>query len=116
MNVEIDLLQCESKNEVLLKFGEALRFGGKNGNNSVTGPFAGKGGGINWDALNDSLRYLDSGCICGTSPKLTFPIIVKITNYQRFNQNVPEQFKVLVEILEDAKAEYTKEGKVFEFK
>ncbi len=66
MNVEIDLLQCESKNEVLLKFGEALRFGGKNGNNSVTGPFAGKGGGINWDALNDSLRYLDSGCICGS--------------------------------------------------
>ena len=115
MEVRIDLTDCEDKEEVLLRFGEVLVFGGPNGNASVKTGVEGKGWGVNWDALTDCLRRLEIGGIWGTSPKMEFPLKLVIENCETFKNNQPKEFRVLVEILEDLEEEYAEEGKVFEF-
>lgn len=96
--VVIDLAGCRDKEQALLKFGAALEFGGPNANyRSNQGK---KGGwGVNWDAFNDSLGYLDSGGIWGTSRKLGFPLRLVVRGLKGFRAADPESAKILEGIL-----------------
>ena len=66
----IDLGEARTSDHVLGTLGRVLQLGGPDGNIPVTTVGAGRGWGMNWDALRDSLRCLDTGGIWGTSPHL----------------------------------------------
>lgn len=104
----IDLKNCDTEEKVLSKIGEILDLGGTVGNNK-------KGWGHNWNALNDSLSYLDVGGIWGSSKILEFPLELVFTNFQSFQEKEPNGFKTLVEILEDKAELYKKSGQLFSF-
>ncbi len=114
----IDLSGVRNQVQILHKLGEIFEFGGPNGNISVSSPTAGKGWGLNWDALNDSLRYLDTGGIWGTSKKFEFPLKIVFENSRELQENEKESFKTLKEILEDTIKYHKSEGREFliEFK
>lgn len=112
MEIVIDLKSCDTEAEVLLKIGEVLFLGGVNGNSPVQSSSM-KGWGLNWDALNDSLSYLDCGGIWGNSPIFEFPLNLVFINYENFHKNEPDQFEILEQILEGKRELYLKDGKVF---
>jgi hypothetical protein len=116
MEIVIDLIDCADKQSVLLKIGEVFMLGGPNGNASIQHGFEGKGWGINWDALFDSLRELENGGIWGNSPKLQFPLTLICRNYEQFKSNCPNEYEVLVETLEDVKRFYSQSKKMFEYR
>ena len=83
----LDLKKCTTSIQVLKNFGEFFEFGGKGGNINVKAINAMEGWGINWDALNDSMHYLDKGGIWGNSKIFTFPLHLKVINCSAFQQN-----------------------------
>lgn len=110
----IDLKNCQNTKQVLMKIGEAFQFGGTKENRSS--PLdSNTGWGLNWNALFDSLIYLESGGIWGTSPKINFPIIVKIINSSLYKKSDIEGFNILIQILNDTKSRYLEENKQFDF-
>ena len=115
MEIIVDLEGLKTKQEVLLKFGEVFEFGGPDGNVPVEAINAGKGWGINWDAMNDSLSHLEAGGIWGTSKKFMFPLYMKVVNYQDFAKNDPEGFTILEDILKISAERYHKEHKSFQY-
>jgi len=115
MLVQIDLKHVKSKMDLLKEFGDKLELGGPNGNVPVTGSMRGRGWGLNWDALNDSLCCLDSGGIWGTSKRFEFPLKLVIMNHQVYLRHDPEGFRTLVEILEDVKGSYSASEMLFEY-
>ena len=116
MEIVIDLRNCADKQSVLLKIGEILMLGGPNGNTPIKLGIDGKGWGINWDALFDSLSELENGGIWGSSPKLQFPLTLIFQNYSQFKSNNPKEYEVLVDILEDVKSFYSQSKKMFEYR
>lgn len=110
----IDIQGKHSKADVLAAMGEALQLGGPGGNHPVR---AGEefGWGMNWDALFDSLLYLDSGGIWGTSPVIAFPFELVITGVEAFARQNPDAFAVLNDVLEQTRETYARSGRVFEF-
>ena len=114
----IDLLGIENKEQVLFKLGEVFEFGVPQENVPISSTTIGKGWGLNWDALIDSLRYLATGGIWGTSKKFEFPLKVVIENSRELQENEKESFETLKEILEDAVKDYKskKEELSVEFK
>jgi hypothetical protein len=115
VEVTIDLSGCEDRETVLFKFGEILVLGGPDGNIPARAGVQGKGWGMNWDALNDSLRSLEYGGIWGTSPKFRFPLKLIVKNHESFRRNQPEQFQILSEVLAQQREEHSREGRVFDF-
>jgi hypothetical protein len=113
MQVQIDLKHIKSKQDLLRKLGAELELGGPNGN--VPASMDGKGWGMNWDALKDSLTCLDTGGIWGTSKRSDFPLKLVLINYESFAQNSPKDFRILMEILETVIGFYSRQGKVFEY-
>ena len=117
--IEIDLSSCETSEQVLLKIGGILELGGPNGNFKCQ-PYIygkpGRGWGVNWDALNDSLSYLDTGGIWGSSKKFLFPLKLIFLNWLIFKKKSPEQFRILEDILHTKKILYAKHNKNFYFK
>lgn len=112
MQVEVDLSDLNTTREVLYKFGEVFEFGGPNGNVPVVSPTQGNGWGLNWDALNDSLFYIESGGIWGTSKKVVLPIEIKIMNCKLFERNDSDGFRILQEILDTHVERNRKDGKI----
>lgn len=110
MKITIDLNDATTKNEVLLKFGKTLELGGPNGNHPVSTDST-SGWGLNWSALEDSLRYLEDGGIWGTSKKYDFPLELEIINYESYKTLDAEGFETLQEILKDTVTNYSQEGK-----
>jgi Barstar (barnase inhibitor) len=95
----IDLTGIKNKEQVLFKLGDFFEFGGPNGNHSVS--LKDKSGwGLNWDALNDSLRVLEIGGIWGTSKKFEFPLKIIFDNSHELQESDPATFKTLNDILE----------------
>ena len=115
MQVQIDLKHIVTKQDLLREFGTELELGGPNGNVPVIGPMDGKGWGMNWDALKDSLTCLETGGIWGTSKKFDFPLKLVLINYKQFAQNSPTDFQILSEILETVAGIYSRAGKVFKY-
>lgn len=113
--VEIDLGNIDGKEKLLKLFGEIFELGGPNGNVDCSSAEK-KGWGINWDALNDSLSYLDAGGIWGNSKRFTFPLHVYITHYKKFEQEHPRDSKILIEILVNKVEQYKRHEMEFEFK
>jgi hypothetical protein len=113
--IEIDLSNVETKQDLLLRFGEVLELGGPNGNFQIKRRGARKGWGVNWDALLDSLCCLDSGGIWGTSKRLEFPLTLVVTNYQRYQELKPKEMQVLREILGHVAAIYAQHGMSFQY-
>ncbi len=111
MEIHIDLFGCKDKEDVLLRFGEILQFGGPKGNLPVRAKVKKKGWGINWDAFNDCLRSLDVGGILGSAERIKFPLKITISNYQEFSKEEPKGFEILKEILEENQKKYSREGK-----
>jgi|SRR3989344_2081977 len=98
MEIIVDLKGCKDEKSVLLKLGET---------------FGWVGWGENWDALNDSLHYLEGGAV-GATKNFELPLKVSIQNYQDFKNVQPEKFQILKEVFESNAEEYKKEGKSFE--
>lgn len=113
--VSIDLGGITTKEALLERLGASLELGGPAGNHRVESPLAGEGWGLNWDALNDSLRELENGGIWGTSTTHSFPLRLKFVNVGLLRKNCAKEFSVLEEILGNVKAYYRKDGKQFEY-
>lgn len=111
----IDLSGIEKSDELLFLLGRELHLGGIDGNHNVEAVNAGKGWGLNWDALADSFCYLDSGGIWGTSPKYKFPLTLEINNCAQYRAADEKGFGILESILKDTKAAYLKDGLKFEY-
>ena len=94
MEIHLDLFGCNYEEEVLLRFGEILQFGGPKGNFSVKESRDG-GRGVNWDAMTDSLRSLEEGGIFGNSKKVEFSLKLFIYNYEDFKKIVQKTFPYL---------------------
>lgn len=112
MKVIVDLSRLRTKGEILRKFGEVFEFGGPEGNIPPSMLTEGKGWGINWDAMNDCLRYLEEGGIWGTSKKFSFPLEIEVSNYKEFKDAEPEGFQILKEILDHQTKEHKRDEKV----
>jgi hypothetical protein len=107
MEINIDLNNCEEKEDVLERIGEILKLGGPKGNFHVESEGKEKGWGLNWDALSDSLHELEKGGIWGNSPKLQFPLTIVFLNYGEFKSKNPGEFKILEEIFDDINKYYS---------
>ncbi len=114
MEISIDLFGCKDNDDVLVRFGEILQFGGPKGNVTAMAGVINRGWGINWNAFNDCLRDLEVGGIWGSAKKIEFPLKLFITNYQDFSKSEPEGFKILQRILGDHQKKYVNDGKKFE--
>jgi hypothetical protein len=113
MQVTIDLKGLKTKEEVLHTFGEVFQLGGgPEGNIPVAANTTGKGWGMNWDALADSMSYLDTGGMWGTSRKFEFPLTITVVNVQDFQENDSRGFSTLEEILDATKEQYAKKNKI----
>ncbi len=95
--INIDLKEIKTKEQLLNKIGESLEFGDW---------------GMNWDALNDSLRYLDKGGIFGTSKILDFPMTVNFLSCAELKRDDPQSFSTLNDIFTETHYKLKKEGKV----
>ena len=111
----INLARVKTKEDLFILLGRELNLGGPNGNHPVTTVNAGRGWGMNWDALKDSLLSLDSGGIWGTSQKLAFPFFLEIINWKEYLAADPEGFSILKAILSETNATYAKEDLQFTF-
>ena len=114
MEIRIDFSGIRNEDQVLYKLGEVFEFGGPNGNIKVLSPIQGNGWGLNWGALNDSLRYLHSGGIWGASKKFTFPLTIIFENTKDLRSQDPESFRILQEILIDRIRQYRDNGLVLD--
>jgi len=115
--VTIDLVDVTTKDDLLTRIGDVLELGGTGDIGQRPSPTSGSGWGRNWDALSDSLRYLDSGGIWGTGRPLTFPLSLRFENSKALRAGDPESVRLLVEILEGAASKYEQHGMslTFEF-
>jgi hypothetical protein len=104
--VRIDLTGVKTEDQVLNKLGEVFEFGGPDGNIHVLAINAGKGWGKNWDALNDSLMYLDSGGIWGISKRFHFPLTVILENTSEIQKHDRESFETLKDIFSKVVEKY----------
>ncbi len=111
----IDLSGIERSDELLFLLGQGFCLGGIDGNHHVRALNSGKGWGLNWDALADSLSCLESGGIWGASPKFKFPLVLKFTGCALFQSADEKGFEILESILRDTKANYDKVGLKFEY-
>lgn len=108
MEMIVDLKHVSDEDQLLSILGDKLEFGGMPNNNI--------GWGMNWNALNDSLRYLDYGSIWGSSTKFSFPFKLTLINYELLATSDPESLIIFKEILETVKDFYkTKRNKIFEY-
>jgi hypothetical protein len=78
--VVVDLGLPKTKHQLLDLMGEVFQFGGPDGNFKCDPMKPGKGWGKNWDALADSLCYLDSGGIWSTGRRFKFPLRIEFIN------------------------------------
>lgn len=113
--VVIDLHGVRDKEDLLERIGEVLELGGPEGNHPTRPDSINSGWGMNWDALADSLDFLESGGIWNTSVALPFPLHLKFTNARELQLRHPEALRTLVDILEETKAGYARRGKAFEY-
>lgn len=107
----VDLNGLSDSKDVLLKFGEVFEFGGPDGNIQASKEVDGKGWGINWNAFNDCLRYLEDGGIWLTSKKFEMPLEIRVMHSDAFEKHDPTSFKVMQDILSLQQKEYEKLGK-----
>jgi hypothetical protein len=113
--VSIDLANVRSKAELLAQVGEVLEFGGVGDIGQRPSPASDDGWGRNWDALSDSLCYLDTGGIWGTSRQLPFPLTLRFENSAGLRSADPESVRLLTEILGDLVAKYERNEMDFKF-
>ena len=113
--VVLDLYHVRSKEQLIDLLGEKLELGGPAGNHPVTAVDAGRGWGRNWDALKDSLAYLDSGGIWGTSRPFRFPLRIRFANSSNYRKADPQGFETLAGILGDVQGIYAKDGMRFSY-
>jgi len=113
-NVCIDLSRVANDAQLLSTIGEALCLGGPAGNHP-TRVGVNRGWGLNWHALNDSLSCLDTGGIWGTSPKLSFPLMIRFEQSGNLRRACPEALTSLREILLDTQALYAQRRLEFAF-
>ena len=113
--IEIDPNAVATKEQLLDRLGEALELGGPSGNHVVSDSTSNSGWGRNWDALADSLCYLDSGGIWGTSRQFKFPMLLALVHSKTLQQRDPKALETLVEILVDTKNTYASHSMNFEF-
>jgi RNAse (barnase) inhibitor barstar len=114
--VVVDLQGVRSTAQLMDALGKALELGGPNGNVQVESPTDGRGWGKNWDALLDSLTYLDTGGIWGTSRKLRFPLRLELKNLSTYRATDQEGFATLVEVLETARERYAENDLQFTYR
>lgn len=107
----VDLKNSDDAKEVLLAFGEAFEFGGPDGNVSAIKNVDDKGWGVNWNAFNDCLRYLEDGGIWLTSKKFPMPLEIQIINFHNFEKHDPSGFQIMKDILSGHEKEYGQKGK-----
>ena len=96
--ITIDLTGLKNKEQVLAKLGDTFELGGPKSNHPVSLQKK-NGWGMNWDAFNDSLVYLDTGGIWGTSKKFELPLRIIFENSHELQENDEESFRTLKEIL-----------------
>lgn len=82
-------MRAKTKDEVLKIFGNAFGYTEE------------KYWGKNWDAFKDILGYLNSGGIYGTNMIIREPITLVIENYYDYKYESPEDFAILVSIIND---------------
>ncbi len=110
--IVIDLSGINNKDQLLHKLGDIFEFGGKTGNFPASHESK-AGWGMNWDALNDSLDYLATGGIWGTSKKLRFPLKVVFENSDKLQESDKKSFEILKEIFEGHSNKYKAENTEF---
>jgi hypothetical protein len=115
VDLHVDLFGCKDDEDVLLRFGEILQFGGPKRNFSCVASERG-GWGVNWDAFNDCWRYIEIGGIWCESEKVVFPLTLHVYNVGAFATASPKGYEIMLDILNGHVGEYAKEGKRFELK
>jgi hypothetical protein len=113
--IEINLSGVGSEDQLFDLLGDVLELGGPDGNMKVIGPLDGQGWGKNWNALADSLCYLDSGGIWGNAKKLQFPLKMIFTNFEAFRDQNQLSWKILTEILGDTVEAYQRHQMTFRY-
>ena len=113
--ITIDLAEVASEEALLDLLGDVLELGGPNGNVPVSGPQTGRGWGKNWDALEDSLGYLNSGGIWGTARKISFPLSLRIVNCGALRISDPRTVSILESILSSVSERYAQDGLQFTY-
>jgi hypothetical protein len=111
--VEIDLSGVVTEEQLVGCLGAALELGGPDDHGSAPSPSSRSGWGRNWNALADSLCYLDSGGIWGTSRRFAFPLILRFTNSQDLRSRNPSSLAILVDILQGVRAKYAEHSMQF---
>ena len=104
--LRIDLGAVHSEDELLSCLGEVFEFGGPNGNVRADSRVTGKGWGMNWNAVFDSLSYLDTGGIYGTSRIPKFPLCVKFIGGKKYKASHPASYVILADILAQQQGAY----------
>ena len=104
--IVIDLKGCGDSEKALRKIAEALKFADWFG--------------VNWDALNESISCLhENGALKEGIGPYKFPLKLVFLNVKEFKNCVgllgKKQYHILVEVLEDAKKRYEKDGLKFDF-
>lgn len=112
--ITIDLSEATDGLQLLSAMGEQLCLGGPGGNHPVSAVDGG-GWGCNWNALADSLCYLDSGGIWGTSPVQTLPLLLRLSGTKSVASHCPDALDMLQEILLETKEKYAQRGLEFAF-
>jgi hypothetical protein len=111
----IDLSEIRTEDDLLDLLGVELELGGPDGNCHVSAGNAGRGWGKNWNALNDSLRYLPDGGIWGTSRRFAFPLHIEFVNVAAYRFSDKADYSTLVDILSSTQRCYAKERQTFSF-
>jgi RNAse (barnase) inhibitor barstar len=91
MEIEIDLENIASVETVINILGKALDYSDE------------KYWGKNWDAFNDILCCIDTGGIYGTNKIISLPVVFLIRNFQEFKYQAPNDFEILLDILNKEK-------------
>jgi len=93
MDIKVDFNNVTNKKDILQIVGKAFGYNAED--------FWGK----NWDAFNDLLGNLDTGGIYGTNKIISNPITMIIENFHEFKFQMPEDFIILKNILNENKNE-----------
>ena len=107
MEVVIGLDGLVTNQDVLSKFGDVFELGSPNGNHL---PDHKGGWGLNWDAFEDAMMYVQEGGIWGTSQKFVFTLMITIHGYVDLKRNNPEGFSTLRDTLASVATDYTGRG------
>ena len=113
--VVVDLSDVASKYALLTTLGAALDLGGPNGNVPVAHSKAGRGWGMNWDALEDSLRELHNGGIWGTARRIAFPFVLRFMNSGLLLDADPATVNSLKAILDGVSTRNAQDGLNFSY-